>query len=64
MTGNKDVLIGLINDQINNIIESCDVAPTPAVIARLITDDMPNGLSCTYDEVYHIASTVLTGRLK
>lgn len=64
MTGNKENLIGMIDEQIENIISLGDTNPTPNALAHIITDvpEEYDGFSCTYDEAFKIASAVIMRR--
>jgi hypothetical protein len=64
MTGNKENLIEMIDEQIENIISLGDPNPTPNALAHIITDvpEEYDGFSCTYDEAFKVASAIIMRR--
>lgn len=64
MTGNKETLVGMISEQIDNIISLGDPNPTPNGLAHIITDVPSEGddFSCSYDEAFKLASAVIMRR--
>lgn len=64
MTGSKENLIYMLDEQIDNIISLGDPNPTPNALAHIITDVPSNGdgFTCTYDEAFRMASAIIMQR--